>query len=1047
MATAGSYSRAIGRSIPPSIAVPPMPLVHRKLALHSTPSSLVFRPFDATQRGLYAGQAVRIPWGTAKPEAVPNWKEEADGDGLVVDGLAGILEGFQQSYLFAIVESSIVATLPDSQSSKINVASSLLAIPLSSLESARAVLEKHAAKQASRRRATSVSSASTVSTLARTGTATPADSDSEASSSSEDEADAAPIVLPSAGPKGKRPFWQRSFGSRFGKRPAPPAEAVKEVSQAERPLPAVPSSAESGDATPSPPSPATPSAPSSTDKPSTSADNSSTSSPDPNSATPPNATDAPSLPSVAAAATAGEGAVDDEEVRQSQRELDRKLVAECLRTLTGLYYSYQTDVTRSLQAKHEQQADSAVKHLPLWRTADRRFWFNAHLMQPFVQAGLHAYILVLQQGFAQQVTVPLPLQPYRTLTSVDPSSPSSVDLDLILISRRSIERPGLRYQRRGINSSGGVANFVETEFVVSCVRDEVRHVDSFVQLRGSIPVFWGQSPWALKPPPVLERTKEESREAMKKHFEVLKEKYGRVICVNLAEQTGKEGSVVEAYRTGVETLGKDESEFRYVEWDFHKQCRGMRYENISNLLDEIKDDLEELQTFWTTPTETYSVQHGSPRVNCIDSLDRTNVVQSAIARYVLNRHLVNLGIASDPGTHDELDEAFNNLWANNGDAISREYAGTSALKGDFTRTGKRNWRGAMNDASNSVARLLQSTVSDFAKQAALDYMLGINTLAFHEFAERLETSDPGEILRLAKIRQEAIETSTKEALAEGERRVAAWTLLSPNESDVVKPARGGKYEEKVLVLSNKAVYVVAYEFTLQKVVSYTRIPTGDILSIQHGAYILSSLDASTRDPTENYGFILRYQDAGATERVHTYSMRTESPKKSTVRPASTPGGTGLKPLRLPFATSLSPSTSSSSLSSAAKPAAADDSAASSSSSSPASGANGVTGETHFFAFKALRRDAVKIPSSSGGSQLLDARASDGADVEGKTAKDLVQSIVRKLKEEAQKVGAVHDGEGDEAWEVRKDVISLAESKAQTSLVDKLERMVYKAIWL
>lgn len=44
------------------------------------------------------------------------------------------------------------------------------------------------------------------------------------------------------------------------------------------------------------------------------------------------------------------------------------------------------------------------------------------------------------------------------------------------------------------------------------------------------------------------------------------------------------------------------------------------------------------------------------------------------------------------------------IWADNGDAISREYAGTSALKGDFTRTGKRDWRGAMNDASNSVAR-------------------------------------------------------------------------------------------------------------------------------------------------------------------------------------------------------------------------------------------------------------------------------------------------------------------------------------------------------
>ncbi|GAA6026938.1 hypothetical protein JCM8097_005979 [Rhodosporidiobolus ruineniae] len=460
-----------------------------------------------------------------------------------------------------------------------------------------------------------------------------------------------------------------------------------------------------------------------------------------------------------------------------------------------------------------------------------------------------------------------------------------------------------------------------------------------------------------------------------------------------------------------------------------------------------------------TSTETYSKQNGTCRINCIDSLDRTNVVQSAISRWVLNRHLVNLGITSgaDPGMHDELDVAFNEMWANNGDAISREYAGTSALKGDFTRTGKRNWRGAINDASNSVARLLQSTVSDFFRQAALDYILGVNTLSFQEFSERLETRDPGEILRLAAVRQEAIETSTREVLAEGERKVAAWTLLSPSEGDQVRPGKGGKFEEKVLVLSDKAVYVVSYEFSLQKVVSYTRIPTGDLLHLQHGAYILSSLEPSTRDPVENYGFVLSYNDAGSTDRAHTYSMRTESPKKTRTSAGGggtgkTEGGSPLKPLRLPFGLSTprpspgagvgkddDPFTSSSAPSSSAEPK------------------NLPTppppGETHFFAFKALRRDAVKVPPSSsggggGGSQLLDARG-DADDLEGKTARELVVSIVARIRDEAEKIGAVGEegkGEGQKFVE-EKDVISLAESKAQTSLVDKLERMIYRAVWL
>jgi hypothetical protein len=44
---------------------------------------------------------------------------------------------------------------------------------------------------------------------------------------------------------------------------------------------------------------------------------------------------------------------------------------------------------------------------------------------------------------------------------------------------------GMRYQRRGINESGDVANFVETEEIVLFERDGDSHAASFVQTRGS----------------------------------------------------------------------------------------------------------------------------------------------------------------------------------------------------------------------------------------------------------------------------------------------------------------------------------------------------------------------------------------------------------------------------------------------------------------------------------------------------------------------------------------------------------------------------------
>uniref|UniRef100_A0A2C9LFQ1 Phosphatidylinositol-3-phosphatase SAC1 n=1 Tax=Biomphalaria glabrata TaxID=6526 RepID=A0A2C9LFQ1_BIOGL len=57
-----------------------------------------------------------------------------------------------------------------------------------------------------------------------------------------------------------------------------------------------------------------------------------------------------------------------------------------------------------------------------------------------------------------------------------------------LISRLSCERAGTRFNVRGTNDDGNVANFVETEQVIFL--DE--EIASFVQTRGSIPLFWEQ---------------------------------------------------------------------------------------------------------------------------------------------------------------------------------------------------------------------------------------------------------------------------------------------------------------------------------------------------------------------------------------------------------------------------------------------------------------------------------------------------------------------------------------------------------------------------
>ncbi|KFH65827.1 hypothetical protein MVEG_07930 [Podila verticillata NRRL 6337] len=418
-----------------------------------------------------------------------------------------------------------------------------------------------------------------------------------------------------------------------------------------------------------------------------------------------------------------------EEEQEKNKALDRRIIREiCSLFGTGFYFSIEFNLLCSMQKRSEMSADgvsASRKHaqiVPLWKQVDPRFWWNENLLKEFLEIEANGYILPIMQGYVE----------------TEPCEIEEQAFEFTLISRRSKERSGLRYQRRGINEQGNTANFVETEQLLRIVRDDSDHQVSFVQTRGSIPLFWSQSPYRLKPIPIMERTDLENIEGFKKHVDTMLNTYGRQIFISLVEKHGRELVAGSAYTRYVEKLA--EPNVRYVEFDFHEQCKGMKYENIDQLIKNLEVPIHELGYCWLAPRDADAQntnsehfqrlydQKGVIRTNCMDCLDRTNVVQCAIGRYILNHQLLRLGIASFPdkglSVYEDFENVFNNVWANNGDAISREYAGTSALKGDFTRTGKRNLQGMVNDATNSIARMYQNTFKDYFRQAAIDYLLG-----------------------------------------------------------------------------------------------------------------------------------------------------------------------------------------------------------------------------------------------------------------------------------------------------------------------------------
>jgi len=151
---------------------------------------------------------------------------------------------------------------------------------------------------------------------------------------------------------------------------------------------------------------------------------------------------------------------------------------------------------------------------------------------------------------------------------------------LTLISRRSRHHAGTRYIKRGLNEEGYAANHVETEqIVVECSTslNEYLNLSSFIQIRGSAPIYWFQQPHIYIPKPDISSNfnflifvyfaiftvihSDPYYLATKKHFYDLISRFGdQIFCLNLVkvvEAQKRESILVEEYQKAVDYINKD----------------------------------------------------------------------------------------------------------------------------------------------------------------------------------------------------------------------------------------------------------------------------------------------------------------------------------------------------------------------------------------------------------------------------------------------------------------------------------------------------------
>lgn len=438
---------------------------------------------------------------------------------------------------------------------------------------------------------------------------------------------------------------------------------------------------------------------------------------------------------------------------------------------SNFYFSYSYDISQTLQYnlspidKFDNQrlgeavsVDGSGNHgadYSLMRSQPRsRFVWNLHLID---QLGLHDdWKINLIHGFIAQANICVYSRP----------------IYITLIARRSRRYCGTRFLKRGLNLDGDVANEVETEQIVhdaSVSSFEKGLYTSFVQLRGSLPDRWSQDATKIVPkPPILLDFVDPYHEATAKHFDDLFHRYGTpIVALNLIKQKevkAHESVLNDMINKSVRYLNQflpQQHIIRLISFDMAR-CNKSRNDNVMQRLGKIgfnivrvtgffqswrshrniADDPSYVQNlrrrdFERKPSSArvagyrlrdgQCLQNGLVRVNCVDSLDRTNTAQFALGKVALGFQLQALGVLNAPTIEYDTDAVrlLEQLYEDHGDTIALQYGGSQLVHRVKTYRKVAPITSHSSEIMQTLSRYYSNTFSDAEKQSVINLFLGV----------------------------------------------------------------------------------------------------------------------------------------------------------------------------------------------------------------------------------------------------------------------------------------------------------------------------------
>nr|XP_033791998.1 polyphosphoinositide phosphatase [Geotrypetes seraphini]XP_033791999.1 polyphosphoinositide phosphatase [Geotrypetes seraphini] len=327
-----------------------------------------------------------------------------------------------------------------------------------------------------------------------------------------------------------------------------------------------------------------------------------------------------------------------------------------------------------------------------------------------------------------------------------------------LIARRSSRFAGTRFLKRGANCEGDVANEVETEQIVydaSVISFAAGSYSSYVQVRGSVPLYWSQDISTMMPkPPITLVQADPFAHVAALHFDQMLQRFGSpIIILNLVKEREKrkhERILSEELVTAVTYLNQflpPDQYIVYIPWDMAKYTKS-KLCNVLDRLSVIAESVVKKTGFFVNRSDPFCIvlrpdekwndlggvvvpagrlQTGVLRTNCVDCLDRTNTAQFMVGKCALAYQLYSLGLIDKPNLQFDTDAVrlFEELYEDHGDTLSLQYGGSQLVHRVKTYRKIAPWTQHSKDIMQTLSRYYSNAFSDADRQDSINLFLGV----------------------------------------------------------------------------------------------------------------------------------------------------------------------------------------------------------------------------------------------------------------------------------------------------------------------------------